>query len=164
MICSSINDRNLVDDSVKAIIETVPNIVRTAYAIFEKYGKLISQKYDQLIQSDERRRIKNVINVKGIEGLTFDKLLFAFDRDLYIDFMNEINMINNNYSYISAGDYAYQDKCVNKDMHNTRLTSIYLNYLVHPSNSLKRITDWKYEIKKSVPLIKVQPIFSLRKF
>ena len=40
MICSSINDRNLVDDSVKAIIETVPNIVRTAYAIFEKYGKL----------------------------------------------------------------------------------------------------------------------------
>ena len=129
MICSSINDRNLVDDSVKAIIETVPNIVRTAYAIFEKYGKLISQKYDQLIQSDERRRIKNVINVKGIEGLTFDKLLFAFDRDLYIDFMNEINMINNNYSYISAGDYAYQDKCVNKDMHNTRLTSIYLNYL-----------------------------------
>lgn len=164
MICSSINDRNLVDDSVKAIIETVPNIVRTAYAIFEKYGKLINQKYDQLIQSDERRRIKNVINVKGIEGLTFDKLLFAFDRDLYIDFMNEINMINNNYSYISAGDYAYQDKCVNKDMHNTRLTSIYLNYLVHPSNSLKRITDWKYEIKKSVPLIKVQPIFSLRKF
>ena len=164
MICSSINDRNLVDDSVKAIIETVPNIVRTAYAIFEKYGKLINQKYDQLIQSDERRRIKNVINVKGIEGLTFDKLLFAFDRDLYIDFMNEINMINNNYSYISAGDYAYQDKCINKDMHNTRLTSIYLNYLVHPSNSLKRITDWKYEIKKSVPLIKVQPIFSLRKF
>ena len=130
MICSSINDRNLVDDSVKAIIETVPNIVRTAYAIFEKYGKLISQKYDQLIQSDERRRIKNVINVKGIEGLTFDKLLFAFDRDLYIDFMNEINMINNNYSYISEGDYAYQDKCVNKDMHNTSLTSIYLNYLV----------------------------------
>ena len=164
MICSSINDRNLVDDSVKAIIETVPNIVRTAYAIFEKYGKLINQKYDQLIQSDERRRIKNVINVKGIEGLTFDKLLFAFDRDLYVDFMNEINMINNNYSYISAGDYAYQDNCVNKDMHNTRLTSIYLNYLVHPSNSLKRITDWKYEIKKSVPLIKVQPIFSLRKF
>ena len=164
MICSSINDRNLVDDSVKAIITTVPNIVRTAYAIFEKYGKLINQKYDQLIQSDERRRIKNVINVKGIESLTFDKLLFAFDRDLYIDFMNEINMINSNYSYISGGEYAYQDKNINKDMHNTRLTSINLNYLVHPSNSLKRITDWKYEIKKSVPLIKVQPRFSLRKF
>ena len=90
MICSSINDRNLVDDSVKAIIETVPNIVRTAYAIFEKYGKLISQKYDQLIQSDERRRIKNVINVKGIEGLTFDKLLFAFDRDLRYIFVSYI--------------------------------------------------------------------------
>ena len=164
MICSSINDRNLVDDSVKAIITTVPNIVRTAYAIFEKYGKLINQKYDQLIQSDEKRRIKNVINVKGIECLTFDKLLFAFDRDLYIDFMNEINMINSNYSYISAGEYAYQDKSINKDMHNTRLTSINLNYLVHPSTSLKRITDWKYEIKKSVPLIKVQPRFSLRKF
>lgn len=164
MICSSINDRNLVDDSVKSIISTVPNIVRTAYAIFEKYGKLINQKYDQLIQSDEKRRIKNVINIKGIEGLTFDKLLFAFDRDLYIDFMNEINMINNEYSYIFAGDYAYQDKGINKDMHNTRLASIDLSYLVHPSNSLKRITDWKYEIKKSVPLIKVQPIFSLRKF
>lgn len=164
MICSSINDRNLVDDSVKSIITTVPNIVRTAYAIFEKYGKLINQKYDQLIQSDEKRRIKNVINIKGIESLTFDKLLFAFDRDLYIDFMNEINMINSNYSYISAGDYVYQEKNVNKDMHNTRLTSINLNYLVHPSNSLKRISDWKYEIKKSVPLIKVQPRFSLRKF
>jgi len=164
MICSSINDRNLVDDSVKAIIETVPNIVSNSYAIFEKYGKLINQKYDQLIQSDEKRRIKNVINIKGIENLTFDKLLFAFDRDLYIDFMNEINMINNNYSYISAGDYVYQDKGINKDMHNTRLSSINLNYLVHPSTSLKRITDWKYEIKKSVPLIKVQPRFSLRKF
>ena len=164
MICSSINDRNLVDDSIKAIIEIIPNIVRNAYAIFEKYGKLINQKYDQLIQSDEKRRIKNVINIKGIENLTFDKLLFAFDRDLYIDFMNEINMINNNYSYISAGNYVYQEKSVNKDMHNTRLTSIYLNYLVHPSTSLKRITDWKYEIKKSVPLIKVQPRFSLRKF
>ena len=164
MICSSINDRNLVDDSVKAIIETVPNIVSNSYAIFEKYGKLINQKYDQLIQSDEKRRIKNVINIKGIENLTFDKLLFAFDRDLYIDFMNEINMINNNYSYISAGDYVYQDKGINKDMHNTRLTSINLNYLVHPSTSLKRITDRKYEIKKSVPLIKVQPRFSLRKF
>lgn len=164
MICSSINDRNLVDDSVKAIVSSVPNIVRTAYAIFEKYGKLINQKCDQLIQSDEKRRIKNVINIKGIEGLTFDKLLFAFDRDLYVDFMNEINMINNEYSYISAGNYAYQDKSINKDMHNTRLSSIYLTYLVHPSNSLKRITDWKYEIKKSVPLIKVQPIFSLRKF
>lgn len=164
MICSSINDRNLVDDSVKSIIETVPNIVRTAYAIFEKYGKLINQKYDQLIQSDEKRRIKNVINVKGIESLTFDKLLFAFDRDLYIDFMNEINMINSNYSYISAGEYVYQEKNINKDMHNTHLASITLNYLVHPSNSLKRISDWKYEIKKSVPLIKVQPRFSLRKF
>ena len=49
-----------------------------------------------MIQSDEKRRIKNVINIKGIENLTFDKLLFAFDRDLYIDFMNEINMINSN--------------------------------------------------------------------
>ena len=39
-----------------------------------------------------------------------------------------------------------------------------MNYLDEPNNSLKRITDWKYEIKKSVPLIKVQPIFSLRKF
>lgn len=164
MICSSINDRNVVDDSVKAIIETVPNIVRTAYAIFEKYGKLINQKYDQLIQSDEKRRMKNVVNVKGIEGLTFDKLLFAFDRDLYIDFMNEINMINNDYSYISSGDYAYQNKSINTDMHNTRMISINLNYLVHPSNSLKRIDDWKYEIKKSVPLIKVQPRFILRKF
>lgn len=164
MICSSINDRNLVDDSVKAIIETVPNIVRTAYAIFEKYGKLINQKYDQLIQSDEKRRMKNVINVKGIEGLTFDKLLFAFDRDLYIDFMNEINMINNDYSYISSGDYVYQNKSINTDMHNTRMISINLNYLVHPSTSLKRIGDWKYEIKKSVPLIKVQPRFILRKF
>lgn len=164
MICSSINDRNLVDDSVKAIIETVPNIVRTAYAIFEKYGKLINQKYDQLIQSDEKRRMKNVINVKGIEGLTFDKLLFAFDRDLYIDFMNEINMINNDYSYISSGDYVYQNKSINTDMHNTRMISINLNYLVHPSTSLKRIGNWKYEIKKSVPLIKVQPRFILRKF
>ena len=164
MICSSINDRNVVDDSVKAIIATIPNIVRTSYAIFEKYGKLINQKYDQLIQSDEKRRIKNVINIKGIEGLTFDKLLFAFDRDLYIDFMNEINMINNNYSYISAGEYAYQDRIVNKDMHNNRLSSINLNYLVHPTNSLKRISDWKCEIKKNVPLIKVQPRFSLRKF
>ena len=116
MICSSINDRNLVDDSVKAIITTVPNIVRTAYAIFEKYGKLINQKYDQLIQSDEKRRIKNVVNVKGIESLTFDKLLFAFDRDLYIDFMNEINMINSNYSYISGGEYAYQEKSINKEI------------------------------------------------
>lgn len=164
MICSSINDRNFVDDSVKAIIATIPNIVRTSYAIFEKYGKLINQKYDQLMQSDEKRRIKNVINVKCIEGLTFDKLLFAFDRDLYIDFMNEINMINNNYSYISSGDYAYQNKSINTDMHNTRMISINLNYLVHPSTSLKRIGDWKYEIKKSVPLIKVQPRFILRKF
>lgn len=164
MICSSINDRNFVDDSVKAIISIVPNIVRTSYAIFEKYGKLINQKYDQLMQSDEKRRIKNVVNVKCIEGLTFDKLLFAFDRDLYIDFMNEINMINNNYSYISSGDYAYQNKSINKDMHNTRLISINLNYLVHPSTSLKRIGEWKYEIKKSVPLIKVQPRFTLRKF
>ena len=164
MICSSINDRNFVDDSVKAIISIVPNIVRTSYAIFEKYGKLINQKYDQLMQSDEKRRIKNVINVKCIEGLTFDKLLFAFDRDLYIDFMNEINMINNNYSYISSGDYAYQNKSINKDMHNTRMISINLNYLVHPSTSLKSIGEWKYEIKKSVPLIKVQPRFALRKF
>lgn len=164
MICSSINDRNVVDDSVKSIIATVPNIVRTAYAIFEKYGKLINQKYDQLIQSDEKRRIKNVINIKGIENLTFDKLLFAFDRDLYIDFMNEINMINSNYSYISHGGYSYQNKNVNKDMHDTCLNSINLNYLVHPSNSLKRISDWRYEIKKSVPLIKVQPRFSLIKF
>ena len=164
MICSSINDRNFVDDSVKAIIEKIPNIVRTSYAIFEKYGKLINQKYDQLMQSDEKRRIKNVVNVKCIEGLTFDKLLFAFDRDLYIDFMNEINMINNDYSYISSGDYAYQNKSINTDMHNTRLISINLNYLVHPSTSLKRIGDWKYEIKKSVPLIKVQPRFILRKF
>ena len=164
MICSSINDRNFVDDSVKAIIATIPNIVRTSYAIFEKYGKLINQKYDQLMQSDEKRRIKNVVNVKCIDGLTFDKLLFAFDRDLYIDFMNEINMINNNYSYISSGEYAYQNKSINTDMHNTRLLSINLNYLVHPSTSLKRIGDWKYEIKKSVPLIKVQPSFILRKF
>ena len=164
MICSSINDRNFVDDSVKAIIEKIPNIVRTSYAIFEKYGKLINQKYDQLMQSDEKRRIKNVVNVKCIEGLTFDKLLFAFDRDLYIDFMNEINMINNDYSYISSGDYAYQNKSINTDMYNTRLISINLNYLVHPSTSLKRIGDWKYEIKKSVPLIKVQPRFILRKF
>ena len=164
MICSSINDRNFVDDSVKAIIEKIPNIVRTSYAIFEKYGKLINQKYDQLMQSDEKRRIKNVINVKCIEGLTFDKLLFAFDRDLYIDFMNEINMINNDYSYISSGVYAYQNKSINTDMHNTRLISINLNYLVHPSTSLKRIGEWKYEIKKSVPLIKVQPRFILRKF
>ena len=29
---------------------------------------------------------------------------------------------------------------------------------------MKRIGDWKYEIKKSVPLIKVQPRFILRKF
>ena len=164
MICSSINDRNFVDDSVKAIISIVPNIVRTSYAIFEKYGKLINQKYDQLMQSDEKRRIKNVINIKCIEGLTFDKLLFAFDRDLYIDFMNEINMINNDYSYISSGEYAYQNKSINTDMHNTRLLSINLNYLVHPSTSLKRIGEWKYEIKKSVPLIKVQPRFILRKF
>lgn len=164
MICSSINDRNFVDDSVKAIIATIPNIVRTSYAIFEKYGKLINQKYDQLMQSDEKRRIKNVNNVKCIEGLTFDKLLFAFDRDLYIDFMNEINMINNDYSYISSGVYAYQNKSINTDMHNTRLISINLNYLVHPSTSLKRIGEWKYEIKKSVPLIKVQPRFILRKF
>lgn len=165
MICSSINDRNLVNDSVKAIIETVPNIVRTSYAIFEKYGKLIDQKYDQLKQSDEKRRIKGITTVKNIEGLTFDKLIFALDRDMYIDFMNEIGMVNSGNAYIPA-DYSLHSKEseIMKDMHNVKLTSINLNYLVHPSVGMKRLSGYAYDIKKSVPLIKVTPRFRLQKY
>jgi hypothetical protein len=164
MICSSINDRNIVDDSVKAIINTVPNIVRTSYAIFEKYGKLIDQKYDQLIQSDEKRRVKNVSDTGNIRFLTFDKLLFALDRDLYIDFMNEIGMVNGGNAFIPY-DYSRPTKDIEeeKDMHNVKLSSIYLNYLVHPSVSLKRLSGYNYDIKKTVPLIKVQPRFRLQK-
>lgn len=159
MICSAINDRNIVDDSVKNIINSVPNIVTKAYSIFVKYGKLIDQKYYELSQSDERRRIKNVNDVKNLLSLTFDKILFALDRDLYIDFMNEIKQINSNEYFWNPN---YESKTVERDIHNLNLNSISLKYLVHPSTPLRVLSNSTYDLK-SVPLIKIEPQFNLVK-
>lgn len=151
---SAVRDRNIVDDSIRNIIDSMPNYVSKMVNIFIKYGKLINQKYVELAQSDERRRIKGVTSITALLSLTFDKLLFALDRDLYIDFLNEINSIEDSVTF-----YNYEGTRCNDDLEDAKRPGIYkistIN-LVHPSTGIKSITGNLYD-ESLVPLVKINP-------
>ena len=157
----ALNDRNVVDDSVKKIVEITPVMVRRLTSTFIKYGKLIDQKFIDLTQSDERRRIKGVESVDSLLNLTFDKLLFALDRDLYIDFTNEVNNINSDYMFINEAytghPYDPKESIHGQDGLTPSIGSMLFIYLSNPYIPLKRITSDNYGISESVPLIKITP-------
>lgn len=150
------SNRNVVDDSVRNIIECVPNIVRNVTAIYVKYGKLIGQKYNELMASDEKRRIKGVKSVESLLSLTFDKLLFALDKDAYIDFINEINNINNDYNFLSNVNPVID--VMDDERKLPYITSINLAFLSNPVIPLDRLNGFNYNILNSVPLIKIVPL------
>ena len=150
------SNRNVVDDSVRNIIECVPNIVRNVTALYIKYGKLIGQKYNELMASDEKRRIKGVKSIDSLLSLTFDKLLFALDKDAYIDFINEINSINSDYIFLENIHYGMDVMDDEKKL--PYITSINLAFLSNPVVPLNRLSQFNYEILNSVPLIKIIPL------
>jgi len=150
------NDRNIVDDSVKYVLDAMPNAIKRLTYIFVKYGKLIDQKYVELSQSDERRRIRNINDIRSILSLSFDKLLFALDKDSYIDFMNEIKAVENDcFCFYSDTNYKWKE-CVDP----MGISTVKFKYLVHPSVCISRITNEGYG-DLGVPMIKVSPRFRI---
>lgn len=154
---SAVNDRNIVDDSVKNVINSIPTYVSRMSAIFCKYGKLINQKYLDLAQSDERRRIKGVNDVSSLLKLTFDKLLFALDRDAYIDFLNEIKTVDSDMNFYDCSIYCHPEENIEGVTYPV-LEQISSVNLIHPSTGVKTITSCDYD---GVPLIKLTPCVHL---
>ena len=150
------SNRNVVDDSVRNIIECVPNIVRNVTALYIKYGKLNGQKYNELMASDEKRRIKGIKSIDSLLSLTFDKLLFALDKDIYIDFINEINNINIDYNFLENIHYGIDVMDDEKKL--PYITSINLAFLSNPVIPLNRLSGYNYLILNGVPLIKIIPL------
>lgn len=156
------NDRNLVDSSIEQIIKQIPPAIRGLANIFVKYGQLIDQKYIALSQSDEKRRIRGISTLDSITYLTFDKLLFALDKDAYIDFLNEIKTIEVQFGYDYNGTHYISPNDEGSQLKGIPLQSIWFKYLVNPGDGLNRISSCDYcGTYEGIPLIKVVPKFEL---
>lgn len=153
------NETNLIDKSVKTITEVVPNLVNGIASLFVKYGRLIDQKYVDLTQSDEKRRIKGVNDLNSLFHLTFDKILFALDKDAYIDFLNEVKTLENEIQ--SNFCMGFFDKEVDSEYKGLILDNIRFKYLVNPSDGIKKLQSYE-AFDNGVPLIKIEPRFELR--
>lgn len=156
------NDRNLVDFSVNSIIQLIPPAIKGMANIFVKYGQLIDQKYIALSQSDERRRIKGINALDSLTHLTFDKMLFALDKDAYIDFMNEIKTLEVQFGYDYDGKPDRTYGSTENKFEAPGLNCILFKYLVNPADGLSRILESDCcRLDEGVPLIKVIPRFHL---
>ncbi|MGL4949665.1 MAG: hypothetical protein ACRC5M_04725 [Anaeroplasmataceae bacterium] len=146
---------NPLNESVTTLLEVVPEAVRSMTYLVFKYMKLVERKYQELLKSDERRRMRNNPKISSIFSLTLDKAIFALDRDMYIDFINEIEEINNNnfkknqsFGIHRKSSSVYDSTCV-------YLEDINFSFLVNPDAGLNLLD--RFRSYKRVPLIEVRP-------
>lgn len=156
------NDRNPVDKTVYDIAISIPKFTRALTNVFCKYGKLIGQKYCELAKSDVKRRIRGVSDFHSITNLSFEKLLFALDKDLYIDFMNEIKNIEKDYNFENKNGMLWGNASktcahITKNEGSDFINYVSLAYLVNPNAGLNTLC---FNTPKA-PLMMIEPEINL---
>lgn len=148
-------DKN-VDLCITYLKQTIPEQMRKFVAVYLKYAQESAKKFESLKTGEERLKVRNLKSFDSLKSLSFDKFLYALDKDMYIDFINEINNIKNSTSGVWI-DENWKTEDVNALTGNIGIKNCSLDYkfMIHPATGIRRLAQTNRP--DQVPLIKVDP-------
>lgn len=150
-------DKN-IDASVSYLKKIFPENIRKFTAIYLKYAQLSNAKFESLKTGEERLKVRNVKSFDSLKCLSFDKFIYALDKDLYIDFVNEISNVSRNNCCdccCETEDWSKEEAEAMTGNPSIGFESLSYKFMIHPSNGLRKLV--RSDRPDQVPLIKVEP-------